>query len=489
MPWSHENGRENGRGAPVPSHALTALPRILTIMGSGETTPTMARVHRSILDRLGEKPVPAVVLDTPYGFQENADDITGRAVDYFRATVGAPFSVASFRSTDADALTRETALVRIREARLVFTGPGSPSYALRQWAGSEIARLLAAKLANGGAVTMASAAALTLGRYTIPVYEIYKVGAAPNWLDGLDLLTPLGLPVAVVPHYDNAEGGNHDTRFCYMGERRLAVLEDALPEDVFILGVDGHTALILDLDARSASVVGLGTVTVRKDGRSTVFPAGSEVSIAELVAAARGSALAGGRSAGVRGSALAGVGGAGGAGDAGPAGAVGTGGAGGAGLVGGPAAVLPVLDAASASSPLREEVARLEAIFAASLDEYDAPAAVRAILALEETIQSWSHDTDQSDALAMARSALRAAVVCLGEIAVRGTGDPADLVRPFVDALLEQRVRARAAHEWAAADAIRDRLLAAGIELHDSPDGTTWELRFAVVHPAEAPTH
>jgi cysteinyl-tRNA synthetase len=122
-------------------------------------------------------------------------------------------------------------------------------------------------------------------------------------------------------------------------------------------------------------------------------------------------------------------------------------------------------------------VARLEAIFSASLEECDAPSAVRAILALEETIQSWSHDTDQSDALAVARSALRAAIVCLGELAVQGASDPADLVRPFVDALLAERVRARETRDWAAADTIRDRLLAAGIELHDTTDGTTWELR------------
>ncbi len=418
-----------------------SLPRILTIMGSGETTPTMSRVHRAVIERLGERPVPAVILDTPYGFQENADDISARTVDYFRSTVGAPISVASFRAADADSLNRETAIVRIRDARLVFAGPGSPSYALRQWAGSEIPRLLADKLANGGAVTMASAAALTLGRYTIPVYEIYKVGEAPRWLDGLDVMTPLGLPVAVVPHYDNAEGGNHDTRFCYLGERRLEVLEAALPDDVFILGVDGHTALVIDLDSRTASVVGLGSVTIRKHGRSTVFPAGTEVTIDEIVSAAAST------------------------GSEEPAASVVQ-----------PAGV-PVLEAAQTSTPLREEVARLEAIFSASLDECDAQSAVRTILALEETIQSWSHDTDQSDALATARSALRSAIVCLGEMAAAGNNDPAELVRPFVDALLAERVRAREAREWAAADAIRDRLLAAGIELHDSPDGTTWELR------------
>jgi hypothetical protein len=424
------------------------LPRILTIMGSGETTPTMVRVHRAVFDRLGPRPVPAVLLDTPYGFQENADDISGRAADYFRDSVGHPITVASFRSAGVDALVRETAVTRIRSARLAFAGPGSPSYLLRVWAGSQVPRLLAEKLTEGGAVTMASAAALTLGRYSIPVYEIYKVGEEPRWLPGLDLLTPLGLPVAVVPHYDNAEGGNHDTRFCYLGERRLRILEAELAPEVFILGVDGHTALMIDLDERRAAVLGLGVVTVRKDGRSVVFPAGTDVSLEELVAAAHGSAPR-------------------------PSGAL-------------PIAVSTAADLvagdseAASARPLREEVAKLDEVFSRSLDECDAAAAVRAILDLEETIQAWAGDTDQSDALSVARSTLRGAIVCLGEMAAAGTGDPRELIGPFVDALLAERVRARADRNWAAADGIRDRLLAAGIEIHDSPEGTTWELQAAV---------
>src|SRR5258708_22449969 len=108
-------------------------------------------------------------------------------------------------------------LARLRQARFVFAGPGSPSYALRQWADSLVPQVLKDKLSDGGCVVFSSAAALTLGLVTVPVYEIYKVGEAPRWLEGLDLLAATGLNAAVIPHFNNAEGGNHDTRYCYLG--------------------------------------------------------------------------------------------------------------------------------------------------------------------------------------------------------------------------------------------------------------------------------
>ncbi|HEY7600198.1 MAG TPA: hypothetical protein VH741_09745, partial [Candidatus Limnocylindrales bacterium] len=160
--------------------------------------------------------------------------------------------------------------------------PGSPSFALRHWAGSAVPRLIGERLAAGAAVTFASAAALTLGAFTLPVYEIYKAGAEPHWLPGLDVLGGLGIRAAVVPHYDNAEGGGHDTRFCFIGARRLALLERELPDDALILGVDEHTALVLDLAAGSARVEGRGGVTVRRHGDSTVHPAGTELPLDEL---------------------------------------------------------------------------------------------------------------------------------------------------------------------------------------------------------------
>ena len=68
------------------------------------------------------------------------------------------------------------------------------------------------------------------------------------------------------------------------GER---LLEAAMPEGAFVLGVDSHTALVLDLDAGVASVTGLGGVTVRVGGRSAVFPGGSEVAVDAFGEAAR----------------------------------------------------------------------------------------------------------------------------------------------------------------------------------------------------------
>ncbi|MCF8713101.1 cysteine--tRNA ligase, partial [Corynebacterium sp. MC-09] len=46
----------------------------------------------------------------------------------------------------------------------------------------------------------------------------------------------------------------------------------------------------------------------------------------------------------------------------------------------------------------------------------------------------------------------------------------------LVQAELERRTQARADKDFATADAVRDRLAAAGITITDTPDGPTWSL-------------
>jgi cyanophycinase-like exopeptidase len=422
-------------------------PRLLTIMGSGETAPTMMKVHRDLIARLGPADaVRAVVLDTPYGFQENAPELAQRAQEYFRTSVGHPIEVAGLqRLQGEDPLVVEQGLARVRTADYLFAGPGSPSYALRQWAGSALNDLVHAKMRHGGAVTFASAAALTLGRVTVPVYEIYKVGEEPRWLEGLDLLAEVGLPVAVIPHYDNAEGGRHDTRFCYLGERRLRVMEAMLPVGVHVLGVDEHTGVVLDLDADTATVVGHGGITVRIDGRSTVYPTGTTLPIDALRDPAAGVTAVG--RAPTAGSTVDAE-----RTDAGAA------------------------DEPAVATSLAADTAVCEARFDAALAARDANGAARAALDLDSAITAWSADTLQSDEADRARAALRSMITRLGDAAVAGLRDPAEVLAPAVEVALAVRAAVRAEKRFDLSDLIRDGFAAAGIEVRDTPDGVVWVL-------------
>ena len=413
------------------------LPRILVIMGSGETAPTMVPTHR-LISRMLPSPARATLLDTPYGFQENAPELASKAVEYFNTSINMKLDVAGLTQLiDADALTVERGLQLVADAHYVFAGPGSPTYALRQWSGSPLAGLLVKKLRDGGVVTFASAAALTLGRFTLPVYEIYKAGANPYWLEGLNILREIGVNAVVIPHYNNAEGGHHDTRFCYMGERRLSVMETELPDDVYVLGVDEHTGLMLDLDANTATVVGKGVVSLRLRGTTTEIASGEVFSIDRLrnpwsdvvasIAAATPSSAP---------------------------------------------AVVETVD-----SNLRHATDRLNNAFAAALNEGNADAAARAALELDDAIAGWSADTLQSTDAEYARSVLRSMVTRLAGAATGGLRDPREVVGPFVQILLDLRAQVRSDKRFDLSDLIRDRFADINVEVRDTPQGVEWGFR------------
>jgi cysteinyl-tRNA synthetase len=55
-----------------------------------------------------------------------------------------------------------------------------------------------------------------------------------------------------------------------------------------------------------------------------------------------------------------------------------------------------------------------------------------------------------------------------------GDDSGGDYTAEAIEALLEERRNARGAKDFARADAIRDELAQAGIQIEDGPDGTTW---------------
>jgi hypothetical protein len=442
----------------------------LVVMGSGETTPTMVTTHQRVLAA-----VPAdrtrLVLDTPYGFQENADELTARTCTYLAHHVGSEVEVASLRrASDLTPVGQEALLARVREAGWVYAGPGSPTYLARQWRATGLPEVLRERLADTAgdhALVFASAAAATLGAQAIPVYEIYKAGEEPRWEPGLDLLRGIGLDAVLVAHFDNQEGGTHDTRYCYLGARRLALMEGLLPPETWVLGVDEHTALVADLGSGEVRVEGRGGVTVRAGGHEVlVVPAGATTTLEALVAAAQGTP--GGPPGGDLDGAPHGASRGAGGGDPGGA----------AGGLGTPATPDrepgDAEDAGRAASPLLTEVGAAAAAFDAALAADDPLAAAEVTVGLEATIQAWSTDVLQSDEMERARGELRRQVVGLARLASAGLHEHRDLVSPLVELLLELRRGAREDRRFTDADRIRDALLAAAVEVRDSPTGTDW---------------
>jgi cysteinyl-tRNA synthetase len=124
-----------------------------------------------------------------------------------------------------------------------------------------------------------------------------------------------------------------------------------------------------------------------------------------------------------------------------------------------------------------------EAFAAAMDDDLGTPAAVAVLFdAVRQGNSALAVETSSAAAIA---ASVRAMLAVLGL-------DPADpawpsasgaeeakltgVVDTLVAGLIEQRASARAAKDFAAADAIRDRIKAAGIEIEDTPTGPTWSL-------------
>jgi cysteinyl-tRNA synthetase len=120
---------------------------------------------------------------------------------------------------------------------------------------------------------------------------------------------------------------------------------------------------------------------------------------------------------------------------------------------------------------------------AAMDDDLGTPAAVAAI---HEVVHEGNKalSAGPSDALRGAASSVRAMLAVLGvdplddAWAARSGSDEklTDAVSALVGGLLERRSEARAAKDFAAADAIRAQLKAAGIEIEDTPHGPKWTL-------------
>lgn len=121
-----------------------------------------------------------------------------------------------------------------------------------------------------------------------------------------------------------------------------------------------------------------------------------------------------------------------------------------------------------------------EAFRDAMNDDLNVPAA---LAVLHETVRAGNTALDNNDDDAVTACAAQVYMM-LNILGINDVPEPAAESGPAVSALdalvselLQQRAEAKSARDFAAADAIRDRLTSAGIEVEDTPSGANWSLK------------
>lgn len=251
---------------------LNSAPGRLVFFGSGETSPSGRKVFDYILRKL--PPAPKIVLlETPAGFELNSAQVIGRVADFIhhRLQNYAPqISIVPARKRGTPFSPDDPQIIApLLEADLIFMGPGSPTYAVRQLRDSLAWQTILARQRLGATLVLASAASIAFSVFALPVYEIFKVGEDLHWKKGLDFFGPYGFPLVFIPHWNNSDGGDDlDTSRCFIGRTRFAQLMEMLPADMTVLGIDEKTALIMEPFDGTCQVIGLGGVTMIHTGHA-----------------------------------------------------------------------------------------------------------------------------------------------------------------------------------------------------------------------------
>jgi cyanophycinase-like exopeptidase len=259
---------------------------LIALLGSGETSLNGGRIFETIAQRLS-RPVHIAILETPAGFELNSAQVAGRVGEYLKSRLenfdpiievvparkrGTPFSPEN-----------EDVLKPLLQANIIFMGPGSPTYTVRELSGSLAWGLVRARHRLGATLVFSSAAAIAIGDYALPVYEIYKVGEDVSAVPGLGLFADFGLSLSFIPHWNNTDGGAEvDTSRCFVGKDRFSLWRDMLPSGQTIIGLDEHTGLFVDLNAGKCTVNGINSVTLMRGGDLEIQPTGKVFQVEEL---------------------------------------------------------------------------------------------------------------------------------------------------------------------------------------------------------------
>lgn len=234
----------------------------LVLFGSGETSDSGVKIHSYAMEQMGKDEISIALISTPAGFQPNVELVYGEIVDFFKEHLVNyhPQVRVIWANTLMDANNPEI-VAPLESADYIFTGPGSPTYALRHLKGTLLLDKIRERVRAGASLVLASAATIAFSKFALPVYEIYKAGFPLYWEYGLDFYKDVMGSMTIIPHWNNREGGKKlDTSRAWMGKKRFEKLMARIPSAEKVMGIDEHTAMIVDLQSKEITRMGKGKV-------------------------------------------------------------------------------------------------------------------------------------------------------------------------------------------------------------------------------------
>jgi hypothetical protein len=221
-----------------------------------------------------------------------------------------------------------------------------------------------------------------------------------------------------------------------MGEPRFKQLEALLPEDTSILGLDEHTACLINFEKKEAEIRGIGSVTLRRHRAEISFERGERFPIEVLRGGKVGKAWR---------------------------------------------QVAPEGISISSASETEgrsfwQKIHTLEATFREGLEKHEPRQTTNALLELDRTIWEAQEDLENSEYISQARDILRELIVLLGTKLEISPKDRQECLAPLVQELMDLREALRGERQWKAADAIRESLTRENIVVEDTKEGPKWRL-------------
>lgn len=214
----------------------------IALVGGDEFRAGCREMDLAILEATGKESPSVLVLPTAAAHQ-NPSKAASNGVAHFSA-MGADAS-ASIVVEPEDANDEEM-VQPVDRADVVYLTGGDPAHLLRVLSGSALLERIEAARARGAAIVGSSAGAMVMG----------------PWMRYREWRAALGLvEVVTLPHHERSDPA-----------RVSSELIESAPEGLTVVGIDAMTACILDDDVWS--VLGLGSVTIYRDGRWERFRAG-----------------------------------------------------------------------------------------------------------------------------------------------------------------------------------------------------------------------